>query len=490
MTADPTRANYKVTFAVLATGVVAYALLQSLVTPVLPTIQAGLHTSQNAVTWVLTSYLVSASVFTPIMGRLGDMWGKERMMVVALLGLTLGCLLGALAGSLTIMIVARVIQGIGGGVLPLAFGIIRDEFPEAKVPGAVGLTAALAAAGAGFGLVLAGPIVDALDYHWLFWFPMVVLLAATLAAQFLIPESPVRTEGRLNWPATFLLSGWLVALLIGISEAPSWGWGSDRVIGLIVLAVILAVAWVAVENRSDMPLIDMRMMRIPAVWTTNLVALLFGVSMYAALGFLPEFLQTPSSAGYGFGSSITQSGLILLPLSVAMFIFGSLSSRFAERFGAKNVLLGGSVITIATFVLLTVAHDHIWEVLLAMAIQGMGFGLAYAAMSSLVVQAVPPEQTGVASGMNTNIRTIGGAIGAAVMSSIVTSGVKTGGLPHESGYTHGFALLAIAAVGAAVAAFFVPAISKLRTPEAPEKSLPHPELGLLAGGTLVGYESE
>jgi EmrB/QacA subfamily drug resistance transporter len=493
MSAEPTRANYKVTFAVLATGVVAYALLQSLVTPVLPTIQAGLHTSQNAVTWVLTSYLVSASVFTPIMGRLGDMWGKERMMVVALLGLTVGCLLGALAGSLTIMIIARVIQGIGGGVLPLAFGIIRDEFPEEKVSGAVGLTAALAAAGAGFGLVLAGPIVDVLNYHWLFWFPMVVLLVATIAAQVLIPESPVRTEGRLNWPATFLLSGWLVALLIGISEAPSWGWGSARVIVLILLALVLAVIWVVVESRSDRPLIDMRMMRIPAVWTTNLVALLFGVSMYAALGFLPEFLQTPSSAGYGFGASITESGLLLLPLSVVMFIFGSLSSRFAARHGAKNVLLGGSMITIATFVLLTVAHDHKWEILLAMAIQGMGFGLAYAAMSALVVQAVPAEQTGVASGMNTNIRTIGGAIGAAVMSSIVTSGVRPGGLPHESGYTHGFALLTIAAVGAAVAAFFVPAISRLRAPEAsdpPEKTLPHAELGLLAGGTLVGYESE
>jgi EmrB/QacA subfamily drug resistance transporter len=490
MSADTTRAHYKVTFAVLATSVVAYALLQSLVTPVLPTIQAGLHTSQNAVTWVLTAYLVSASIFTPIMGRLGDMWGKERMLVAALLGLTVGSLLAALAGSLTIMIIARVIQGIGGGVLPLAFGIIRDEFPEEKVSGAVGMIAALAAAGAGFGIVLAGPIVDALNYHWLFWIPMIVLIIATVAAQVFVPESPVRTQGRLNWPATFLLSAWLVALLIGISEAPSWGWGSARVIGLIVLAVILILVWVIVESRSETPLIDMRMMRIPAVWTTNLVALLFGVSMYAALGFLPEFLQTPSSAGYGFGASITESGLILLPLSVLMFIFGALSSRFAAKYGAKSVLLAGSIILIGTFVLLTVAHDHIWEILLAMAIQGLGFGLAYAAMSALVVQAVPPEQTGVASGMNTNIRTIGGAIGAAIMSSIVTSGVKSGSLPHESGYTHGFGVLAIAAIGAAVAAFFVPTISKLRAPSPPEKTLPHAELGLLAGGTLVGYESE
>jgi EmrB/QacA subfamily drug resistance transporter len=485
-----TRSHYKVTFAVLATSVVAYALLQSLVAPVLPTIQAGLGTSQNAVTWVLTSYLVSASVFTPIMGRLGDMWGKERMLVAALLGLTVGSLLSALAGSLTIMIIGRVIQGMGGGVMPLAFGIIRDEFPEEKVIGAVGLTAALAAAGAGFGIVLAGPIVQALDYHWLFWIPMIVLILATIAAQVFVPESPVRTEGRLNWLATALLSTWLVALLIGISEAPSWGWGSGRVVGLILAAAVLLVIWVVVEARSATPLIDMRMMRIPAVWTTNLVALLFGVSQYAALGFLPEFLQTPSSAGYGFGASVTESGLLLLPLSVFMFFFGALSSRFAAKFGAKTVLVSGAVILIGTFVLLTVAHDHIWEILLAMAIQGIGFGLAYAAMSALVVQAVPAEQTGVASGMNTNIRTIGGAIGAAVMSSIVTSGVVAGSLPRESGYTHGFGVLAIAAVGAAAAAAFVPVASRHQAPDNPEKSLPHAELGLLAGGTLVGYESE
>jgi EmrB/QacA subfamily drug resistance transporter len=493
MSAAP-RTGYRATFAVLATSVIAFALLQSLVVPVLGTIQIGLHTSQNTVTWVLTAYLVSASIFTPIMGRLGDMHGKERLLVLALLGLAVGSLLAALATSIGFMIFARVIQGIGGGVLPLSFGIIRDEFPEEKVSGAVGVIAALAAAGAGLGIVLAGPIVDAFNYHWLFWIPMIVLVAAMIAAHFFVPESPVRTAGRLNWPATFLLSGWLIALLIGISEAPSWGWGSARVIGLILLAVVLGVAWVVVESRSDNPLIDMRMMRIPAVWTTNLVALLFGVSQYATLAFLPEFVETPTSAGYGFGASITESGLLLLPLSVGMFIFGTWSGRLSARFGGKKVLVTGSLITIATFVLLTVAHGEKWEILLAMAIQGAGFGLVYASMSSLVVQAVPPSQTGVASGMNTNIRTIGGAIGAAVMSSIVVAGVPSGGLPKESGYTHGFFVLTLAAIGAAVASFFVPALSKYRAKgtevDEPAKSLPHGELGMVAGGTLVGYESE
>ena len=489
MPVERSRRPYQATYAVLALAVGGYALLQSLVIPVLPTIEAGLHTSQNSVTWVLTAYLLSAAIFTPIMGRLGDMHGKERLLVVTLVALTLGSLLAAVASSITLMIVARVIQGVGGGVLPLSFGLIRDEFPKEKVMGAIGVIAALAAAGAGLGIVLAGPIVDALDYHWLFWIPMIVMALTVIAAHLVIPESQVRTLGKISWAGVVLLSAWLVALILGISEAPTWGWGSTSGIGLLIVAVVVAVVWVVVESRSAHPLIDMKMMRIPAVWTTNLVALLLGVGMYAVFAFLPEFLQTPTSAGYGFGVSITHSGLILLPASVFMFIFGMLSGPLSKRFGSKSVLITGLLVGIITFALLTFAHAAQWQILLAMVVEGVGFGLAFASMSALVVVAVPPEQTGVASGMNANVRTIGGSIGAAVMSSIVTSGMRAGSFPRESGYTHGFALLTVAAVAATIAAFFVP--GRLRPPTSvTEATLPHAELGMVAGGTLVGDESE
>jgi EmrB/QacA subfamily drug resistance transporter len=486
----PARVHYQATFVVLATAVATYALLQSLVIPVLPTIQAGLHTSQNTVTWVLTAYLLSASIFTPIMGRLGDMRGKEQMLLVALGALAVGSLLSALAASMPLMLVGRVIQGVGGGVVPLAFGIIRDEFPREKVAGAVGVIAALAAVGGGVGLVLAGPIVNLLDYHWLFWIPMIVLVLAAVAAKLVIPESPVRVPGRLNWVAALLMSGWLVALLVAISEAPSWGWGSARVIGLLVVAAVLAAVWIVVESRSDHPLIDMRMMRIPVVWTTNLVAVLFGVGMYATFAFLPEFLQTPTSAGYGFGLSITQSGLILLPLSVTMFAFGVASGRLTLRFGGKRVLVAGSAISVVPFLVLVFADDHQWEIVVAMALMGAGFGLAFSAMSNLIVEGVPRSQTGVASGMNANIRTIGGSIGAAVMSSIVAANVAPGALPPESGYTHGFEFLAAAAIAAALAATRVPSGLRQLSPDELHDAMPHAELGMVAAGTLVGDEPE
>jgi len=485
MTRSLERANYKATFAVLLFGVSAYALLQSLVTPILPTIQHDLHTSQSTVTWVLTAYLLSASIFTPILGRVGDMVGKERMLVVTLGALALGSVMAGLAHSIGLLIVARAIQGIGGAVLPLSFGIIRDEFPATKVATGVGIVAAMAAVGGGAGIVLAGPIVSHLNYHWLFWIPLIITAIAAVCAQLFVPESPVRTPGRISWLAAVLLSGWLVALLLGVSQAPTWGWGSSKVIGLIVLAVVIGVAWVIVELRSKQPLIDMEMMRVPAVWTNNLVAFLFGIGMYSVMAFLPEFLQTPKSAGYGFGASIIQSGLFLMPLTVTMFFFGLLSGRIAAAVGSKSAVIMGSIASCGAYLILAFAHEQAWEIYAASTLLGVGLGLAFSAMSNLIVQAVPPAQTGVASGMNANIRTIGGAIGAAVMSSIVTSQLLANGLPAASGYTTGFAFLAAMTVVAILAAFFIPTATAAKADADHEPHLQNAELALLAGGTIT-----
>jgi len=484
---DSRRAHYRVTFAVLSVGVAAFALLQSLVVPVLTTLQHQLHTSQGTATWVLTAYLLSASIMTPILGRVGDMIGKERVFVATLIALAAGSLLAALAPSIGVMIVARVIQGAGGGMIPVAFGIIRDEFPAEKVTGAVGALASLLAVGAGLGIVLAGPIVDLLDYHWLFWLPMILTVIAAVSAVLFVPESPVRTAGRISWLPAVLLSAWLVALLVALSEAPDWGWGSGRVIGLLAGAVVLAVGWMVAELRAATPLIDMKMMRRPGVWTNNLVALLIGMGMYATFAFLPEFVQTPTAAGYGFGASITRSGLMLLPSAVTMFAVGMFAGRLTRWAGGKVLVVAGCLTGAVAMAILASAHGHEGEIYLSSAIMGVGFGLAFSAMSALVVAAVPASQTGVASGMNANIRTIGGSIGAAAMASIVTSRLEPSGLPKESGYTIGFAVLAAALVLAALAGLLIPSARGLqRMAGEPE----HAELAMVPGGTIVGDKSE
>ena len=480
MPASLERANYRVTFSVLVLGVGAYALLQSLVIPALPTLQASLHTSQNTVTWVVTAYLLSASIFTPVMGRIGDVVGKEHVMVATLVALSLGSIVAAVAHSVTVLIIGRAIQGIGGGVLPLAFGIIRDEFPREKLSSAIGTIAALTAIGGGLGLVFAGPIINNLGVHWLFWIPLVMTTAAAVLTYFFVPESPVRTPGRISYSAILVLSAWLVALLVAVSQAPTWGWGATKTLTLFAAAAVLIVVWVIVELRVNDPVVDMKMMRIPAVWTNNLVSFLFGVGMYSVMAFLPEFLQTPRQFGYGFSASTVVSGLYLLPMTGGMFVVGLYSGKIARRYGSKAAVIAGSSVSALGYVLLAFDNSTSLGIYLASAFLGIGLGLAFSAMSSLIVQAVSPAQTGIASGMNANIRTIGGAVGAGVMSSIVTSHLLTGGLPAKSGYVHGFLFLAVATVLAVVAAALIPT-----TPRDTSTHLDHAELAIVPGGTVT-----
>ncbi|MBW4029469.1 MAG: MFS transporter [Acidobacteria bacterium] len=459
MTTTIERANHKVTFGVLVLGVSAYALLQSLVIPALTTIQSSLHTSQNTVTWVVTAYLLSASIFTPVMGRIGDILGKEHVMVAALLALSVGSVVAGLANNITVLIIGRAVQGIGGGVIPLAFGIIRDEFPPERLATAIGTIAATTAVGGGAGLIVAGPILQGLGLHWLFWIPFVMTTVAAVLTYFLVPESPERSPGRISISAVLLLSAWLVALLIAVSEAPTWGWLAPKTLWIGGGGLILLVVWVLVELRVNDPVVDMRMMRVPAVWTNNLVAFLFGIGMYSIFAFLPEFVQSPRRLGYGFSASTTASGLFLIPLSLGMFLVGIYSGKIADRYGSKSAVVVGSAISAAGYV---------------------GLGLAFSAMSNLIVRAVPAGQTGVASGMNANIRTIGGAVGAGVMSSIVTSKVLTSGAPAESGYTHGFVFLGACTVLAVLAAVLIPSAAPDH-----EHHLNHAELAIVPGGTLT-----
>ena len=263
---------------------------------------------------MLTAYLLSASVATPLIGRLGDMYGKERLLVAVLALLCVGTLVSALATSLAVLLVGRVIQGAAGGIFPLAFGIIRDEFPRERVAGGIGLMSALLGVGGGAGVVLAGPIVDHLSYHYLFWLPLVPLVLATVVTHLFVPESPDPRAGPVNWLGAALMCVGLVLVLVAVSETPTWHWLSAKTLGCIAAGRRPARALGAQRDALRQPLVDMRMMRIRGVWTTNAVALLLGFGMYASFILLPQFVETPASAGYGFGASVTGAGLFLLPV--------------------------------------------------------------------------------------------------------------------------------------------------------------------------------
>ncbi len=457
------RTHPNVILAVLSLAGLAYAVLSSAVIPALPTIQHSLHTTETGVTWLLTGFLLSASVGTAIIGRLGDMYGKERLLLWTLLVLGVGTLLAAVSNSLGMLIFARVIQGVAGGIFPLAFSIARDEFPADRVAGSIGLMSSILGVGAGAGLVIGAVIVEHLSWHWLFWIPLATTLLAAVCTWRFIPESPVRSPGRVNWLAASLMSAGICCVLIAIAQTTVWGWGSAKTLGLLAVGFGICALWILVELRSAEPLIDMTMMRIRGVWTTNLVAFLLGAGMYSAFIVFPQFAQLPTSTGFGFGASIVVSSLYLLPSALTMGLLGAVAGRVARRYGSKHALVVGAAVAAAAFGWLAVAHGHPYDMLISATLLGIGIGLAFAALGNLIVQAVPPSQTGVASGMNTVMRTLGGALGGQIAATFIVDN-QVHGLPTVTGFTETFVMATGFLVVCVVAGVFIPG---LRTASAP-----------------------
>jgi len=454
---DPKRQHYGLTLAVLALGALSYALSQTLVAPALPEIQHDLDTTTSTVTFVLTGYLLSASVATPIVGRLGDMFGKERMLVVTLSVFAIGALISALSHSIGLLIVGRAVQGVGGAVFPLSFGIIRDEFPRERVAAGIGLISATFGIGGGAGLVLSGVIVDHLAYEWIFWLALPVVAIAIVSTKLFVPESPVKSPAKVDLVGAALLSAGLVAFLVAVSEGNSWGWGSTRIVALFVVAAVVLTIWVIWEGRVPQPMVDMRMMRERAVFTTNVTAFLVGFGMFGAFILIPQFVQTPAAAGFGFGASATAAGLFLAPSAAVMLFAGPVAGWLGGRTGSRLPLLIGTATSTLSFAFLALLHEDRWNIYLATALLGLGIGFAFASMANLIVEAVDQRQTGVATGMNTIMRTIGGSLGGQISAAIVSGHVVVAtGLAEESGFTTAFTMSAIGVAGAFVAALAIP----------------------------------
>jgi EmrB/QacA subfamily drug resistance transporter len=455
---DPNR-----TLLVLATGGLAYALAQTMIVPALPEIQRTFGGDPADATWLLTAFLLTAAVATPLFGRLGDMYGKEHWLLISLGIFGLGSVVSALAGSLGVMIAGRAIQGAGGAIFPLAIGIIRDEFPREKVATGIGTISAMFGIGGGVGLVVAGVLVDGAGVEWIFWLSALASAVAAWATWRFVPESPVRVRGRIDWLGGLLLSGTLFALLLGVSEGNSWGWTSGGVLGLFGAAAVIGLMWGRWEWRVTDPLVDLRLMRERAVWTTNATTFAIGFAMFGSFVLIPQLVQTPSIAGYGFGASVTASGLFLLPSSLVMLVAGPLSGRLGARHGSKLPLALGTLFAAAGYFWLALLHGAKIDIYVGSLLLGLGIGLAFAATANLMVEAVPQEVTGVASAINAIMRTVGGAIGAQISAAIVSAELVLGGrFPAESGFVVAFAMSGAGALVALGVTFAIPARERAR----------------------------
>ena len=455
---------------------VAYAVQQTMVIPALPIFQRDLHTTTAWAAWLFTAFLLTSAVCTPLLGKLGDQYGKERVLLISLSVFFVGCVGASFAGSIWSLIAWRALQGVGGAVFPLSFAIIRDEFPPAKVGSAVGLISAVFGVGGGLGLVLSGLLVDQLTWRWIFIVGAVLVGTAAVLVHVFVPESPVKTESRVDVPGALLLSGSLVSLLLALTEGDSWGWGSARTTGLLALSAVLAVTWCLVELRVAEPMVDMRMLANRPVLFTNITALLAGWALFGSYVLVPTFVETPRGLGpvlerlvpYGFGASALVTGLLLLPGSLVGFVSGPSAGKIGYRFGWKWPLALGMVTTAVGAASLALWHDHEWQIVLAMLVLGGGAPLAFAAMAKLIIDAVRPSETGVATGMNTVMRTIGGVIGGQVGAAILTaSTIGRTAVPTEAAFTAAFWIsAAVATVAVFVALLVTPWRTRARVVEA------------------------
>ncbi|MCD0450938.1 MFS transporter [Actinocorallia sp. API 0066] len=446
-------------------GVVAYAMPVAVMTPALPVVQAELGGSAAGVAWSVTGIVLSASVATPVIGRLGDLFGARRVLLWVLpLGLA-GQVVTVLAPTLTILLAGRALAGVGSGVFPLAYTLIRAHARERAASG-IGVMSSMLAVGGALAWVLAGPVIDGPGWRWLVAVPAVLLLVGTLLALGL-PETEGGAGKRIDWWGAVLFAAWLGSGLTALTQGVSWGWTSPGVLGLAVTAVVVCGVWLRVEARVEEPLMDPAMLKIRGVWTANLGSILAGFCLMAAGVLMPLLVQLPVRDGFGFGGSATDTALVALPSSLAMTAAGFTAGLLARRVGARTVLATGGLLTAAAYAVLLVAHTEMWHLMAANAVRGVGLGLAYAAVAALVVTAVPFAQTGVATGVNTLLRTVGAGLGTQITAVIIA-----GHDGARQGFLLAFAVCAVLAVGVVAAALLAPRRARAREHAPLRETLP------------------
>ncbi|MFE3291348.1 MFS transporter [Rhodococcus sp. NPDC059234] len=440
------------------TGIVV-SLMQTLVVPLIHVLPDLLHTSASTASWVVTATLLAAAVVTPVAGRLGDMYGKRRMILISMGLLVAGSVVCALSSSMTPVVIGRILQGAATGVIPLGISILRDELPRERIASAISVMSATMGVGGAVGMPLAAWTAQNFNWHVLFWTAAGLGAVAAVALAVILPESSVRSPGRFDYVGAVGLAVGLVTLLMPLTKGAQWGWTSPLTLGLLATSVVVFLAWGAFELRTDEPLVDLRTSASPTVLLTNLASVLTGFAMYATSLTVPQLLQSPPETGYGLGQSMVVAGLCMAPAGIVMMLLSPVSARITGRYGPRITLMVGTVVIATGYLIGAVAMSAIWQIALASTVIGAGIGISYAAMPALIMGAVPLHETGAANGLNSLMRSMGTSFSAAVMTVVLTNMTKPLGpvdVPTHAAFVTTFLIGAGAALLALLVASFIP----------------------------------
>ncbi|MFZ4238861.1 MFS transporter [Streptomyces murinus] len=469
---QPSRRTGGVVAALALAGTVA-AIMQTLVTPLIAELPRILHTSSSNAAWVVTVTLLVGGVCVPVSGRLGDLVGKRRMMLICVVPLVIGSVVCALSTSVVPMIVGRGLQGMGMGMIPLGIALLRDVLPAEKLSGSIALVSASMGIGGAIGLPLAAAVAQYADWQLLFWGSAALAVIVGVLIFVVVPDVPAGAKGqRFDALGAIGLAIGLVALLLAISKGADWGWASGTTLALFAVAVLALPAWGYWELRTRDPLIDLRTTARPRVLITNAASVLIGVGMYSFMLIAPQLLQFPEATGFGLGQSMLAAGLWIAPGGIMMMVISPLGGKLINARGPKVALTCGAVVMAAGYALALPLMGTAWGIMLSGIVINSGVALAYGSMPALIMSSVPLSETAAANGFNTLMRSLGTTIGSAVIGVVLAHMTITLGgytLASENGFRTGLLIgCGVALVSAAVASFIPAPRKPADTPD------PHP----------------
>lgn len=447
---------------VLASCGLVASFMQTLVIPLIPTLPDILHADPADASWVITVTLLAGAVIMPVSGRLGDLYGKRRVLLASLAVLVVGSVVSALASSLVPMMVGRGLQGCAMGVIPLGISIMRDILPADRVGSAIAMMSATLGVGGAIGLPVSAVIAQTSSWRVLFWLSAGLGAACLTLLWIVVPDSSVRADGRFDRLGAVGLAAGLVSLLLAVTKGGSWGWTSPTTLGLFAGAVVVLVLWGVYQLRTRYPLVDLRVSARRPVLFTNLASILVGFSMYSASLVLPQLLQAPAITGYGLGQSMVAAGLWMAPGGLVMMLLSPVSAAITRRHGPRmSLMVGTGVIAVGYLVSTMLLHNAV-EVMIASVVVSAGVGIAYAAMPGLIMGSVPVRETASANGLNSLMRSVGLSVSSAVIATLLAQMTLTVGpltVPSLAGLRVAFLIAAgTSLVGFLVVALLVPRV--------------------------------
>ncbi|MBN8425085.1 MFS transporter [Microbacterium esteraromaticum] len=407
--------------AVLAFVGLCSAFMFTLVVPLQAELPRILNASREDTSWVVTITLLVAAVATPISGRLGDMYGKRRVVIALLILLIFGSVIAALSNSIIGVIIGRGLQGATTGVVPLGIAIMRDVLPPERLGTSVALMSATMGVGGAVGMPVAAYLAQNADWHWLFWLAAALGVISAILVMLIVPDDVLLSPGRLDIVGAIGLAIGLTGLLLYVSRGAEWGWTAPASLISLVGGILVLLIWGWYQLRTREPLLDLRVAARPAVLFTNIAAICMGFALFSSNVTFPQLLELPVATGSGLGLDMFSAALVVATSGVVMMIISPLSGFLERTVGPRPLFTVGTAAIVLAYVFVLLWSTEVWHLLIANLLIGVGIGFSFAAMPMIIMRAVPAHETGASNGLNALFRSVGTSTASAVMGGVLAA---------------------------------------------------------------------